>query len=396
MAEVKSAPTPESKKATATPKQETKSDVGELEYSDNRSSTAQLVSLQAAADGNSNRSNTAQLKAKASVFTGASRVTQLKAASDLSRPASSSAPVQLKAGVSVNNDPKLEREADVMGAQALQGKFMDSGLIANETPSRASNQPLQFKSAAEMQWDKKGDKGTEKGMKKVDEAEKPASNIGESIDEFLVKLEAYIDVFDSLNFKNLKEAKKNKDKVLLLEKLGMALGYTALGLGIAAAATVALGTGGAALPLLAAALCVTVLKTGAKYKTGKMKEAAADPAMAAGLGTADAVSAAAGAVTPGIGVGFVVLELGMQTKTVIELINDKQETTKVFSNLLSTIQKIEDDIKANVVPKAEAEHGDKLAQMMNKLADLKVKIKGVDAGAKAGFDQVIETANTAV
>jgi hypothetical protein len=144
----------------------------------------------------------------------------------------------------VNNDPKLEREADVMGTKALQGKFMDSGSIVNQTPSRASNQPLQFKSAAEMQWDKKGDKGTEKGMKKVDEAEKPASNLGESIDEFLLKLEAYIDVFDSLNFKNLKEQKKNKDKILLLEKLGMALGYTALGLGIAAAATVALGTGG--------------------------------------------------------------------------------------------------------------------------------------------------------
>ena len=127
-----------------------------------------------------------------------------------------------------------------------------------------------------------------------------------------------------------------------------------------------------------------------------MKEAAADPIAATGFAATDALVEGAGAVTPGIGVGFVVLELGMQTKTVIQLENDKQEATKVFSNLFSTIQKIEDDIKANVVPKAEAEHGDKLSKMLNKLAELKVKIKGVDAGAKAGFDQVIETANTEV
>lgn len=54
MAEVKSAPKADNKQTTAAPKQEAKSEVGELEYSDNRSSTAQLVSLQAAADGRGN------------------------------------------------------------------------------------------------------------------------------------------------------------------------------------------------------------------------------------------------------------------------------------------------------------------------------------------------------
>lgn len=94
MAEFKNAPAPESKKATATQKQEGKSESAELEYADNRSSTAQLVSLQAAADDKGNRSNTTQLQAKASLFTGASRLAQLKAASDLRQPTSSSAPVQ--------------------------------------------------------------------------------------------------------------------------------------------------------------------------------------------------------------------------------------------------------------------------------------------------------------
>ena len=94
MAEFKSAPTTETKKATAAPKQEAKSEVAELEYADNRSSTAQLVSLQSAADDKGNRSNTTQLQAKASLFTGTSRIAQLKAASDLRQPAGSSAPVQ--------------------------------------------------------------------------------------------------------------------------------------------------------------------------------------------------------------------------------------------------------------------------------------------------------------
>ena len=63
MAEFKNAPTTENKQTTAAPKQEAKSEVPELEYADNRSSTAELVSLQAAADGRNNRSTTAQLQA---------------------------------------------------------------------------------------------------------------------------------------------------------------------------------------------------------------------------------------------------------------------------------------------------------------------------------------------
>ncbi|MEY3647525.1 MAG: hypothetical protein RLZ13_407 [Bacteroidota bacterium] len=94
MAEFKSAPTTETKKATASPKQEGKIESSELEYADNRSSTAQLVSLQSAADDKGNRSNTTQLQAKASVFTGLSRIAQLKAASDLRQPAANDAPVQ--------------------------------------------------------------------------------------------------------------------------------------------------------------------------------------------------------------------------------------------------------------------------------------------------------------
>ncbi len=247
MAEFKNAPAAESKKATATQKQEGKSETAELEYSDNRSSAAQLVSLQAAADDKGNRSNTTQLQARASLFMGASRLAQLKAASNLHQPTSSTTPVQrqenktglpdqlksgmeslsglslsdvkvhrnsdkpaqlqahayaqgtdihlgpgqekhlphelghvvqqkegrvkpttqLKGKVNINDNVGLEKEADVMGAKALQLKAM-SGLQPTQTSSNSSifsSNTFQLapkKSAVEQQWDKKGDRGTEK------------------------------------------------------------------------------------------------------------------------------------------------------------------------------------------------------------------------------------------
>ena len=128
MSELKNAPAQESRNATVTSKHEGKSEGAELEYSDNRYITAQLVSLQSAADDKGNRSNTTQLQAKASAFTGTSRLAQLKAASDLRQPDSRSNPVQreenktglpdqLKSGMeSLSNlslnDVKVHRNSD--------------------------------------------------------------------------------------------------------------------------------------------------------------------------------------------------------------------------------------------------------------------------------------------
>ena len=268
MAEFKNAPAPESKKATAAPKQEAKSEVAELEYADNRSSTAQLVSLQSAADDKGNRSNTTQLQAKATLFTGTSRVAQLKAASDLRQPAGSSAPVQrqenktglpdklksgmeslsglsmsdvkvhrnsdkpaqlqahayaqgsnihlgpgqekhlphelghvvqqkegrvkptvqLKGHVNVNDNPGLEKEADVLGAKALQMKAMPNFQAAQTSSTSSSFFSNTFqlaKSAAEQAWDKKGDKGTEKINRREDDqwAIGPKTEDGKSVQD---------------------------------------------------------------------------------------------------------------------------------------------------------------------------------------------------------------------
>jgi hypothetical protein len=140
MAEFKSAPTTETKKATAAPKQEGKIESSELEYADNRSSTAQLVSLQSAADDKGNRSNTTQLQAKASVFTGASRIAQLKAASDLRQPAGSSAPVQRQENKTGLPD-KLKS-----GMESLSGLSMSDVKV-----HRNSDKPAQLQAHAYAQ-----------------------------------------------------------------------------------------------------------------------------------------------------------------------------------------------------------------------------------------------------
>lgn len=140
MAEFKNSPAPESKKATAAPKQEGKSESAELEYADNRSSTAQLVSLQAAADDKGNRSNTTQLQAKATLFTGTSRVAQLKAAHDLRQPTSTSAPVQRQENKTGLPD-KLKS-----GMESLSGLSMSDVKV-----HRNSDKPAQLQAHAYAQ-----------------------------------------------------------------------------------------------------------------------------------------------------------------------------------------------------------------------------------------------------
>jgi hypothetical protein len=80
--------------------------------------------------------------------------------------------VQLKGHVNVNDNPGLEKEADVLGAKALQLKAMpgfQAGQTASSSSSFFSNTFQLVKSAAEQAWDKKGDKGTEKINRREDD-----------------------------------------------------------------------------------------------------------------------------------------------------------------------------------------------------------------------------------
>lgn len=52
--------------------------------------------------------------------------------------------VQLKGKVNVNDDPRLEKEADVLGAKALQAKFIESNIEKGSVTNFSSNQPMQL------------------------------------------------------------------------------------------------------------------------------------------------------------------------------------------------------------------------------------------------------------
>ena len=128
MGEFSSQSEQKNKTATPAPVPEEISSTGELEYVDTRASTAQLISLQAAADGRSNRSTTAQLQAKALSHAGNSRIAQLQALSDSRTATTKTNPIQraenktglpdqLKLGMeSISglslNDVKVHRNSD--------------------------------------------------------------------------------------------------------------------------------------------------------------------------------------------------------------------------------------------------------------------------------------------
>uniref|UniRef100_UPI004048913F eCIS core domain-containing protein n=1 Tax=Algoriphagus sp. TaxID=1872435 RepID=UPI004048913F len=128
------------KTATPAPVPEEISDTGELEYVDARASTAQLISLQAAADGRNNRSTSAQLQAKALSHAGNSRIAQLQALSD-SRP------------TTAKNNP-IQRQENKTGLpdQLKTGMESISGLSLSDVKvHRNSDKPAQLQAHAYAQ-----------------------------------------------------------------------------------------------------------------------------------------------------------------------------------------------------------------------------------------------------
>ena len=140
MGEFSSQAEQKNKTATLAPVPEEISSTGELEYVDTRASTAQLISLQAAADGRSNRSTTAQLQAKALSHAGNSRIAQLQALSD-SRP------------TPAKNNP-IQRQENKTGLpdQLKSGMESLSGLSLSDVKvHRNSDKPAQLQAHAYAQ-----------------------------------------------------------------------------------------------------------------------------------------------------------------------------------------------------------------------------------------------------
>jgi len=401
MAEFKSAPAQESKKATASPKQEGKIETSELEYSDNRSSTAQLVSLQSAADDKGNRSNTTQLQSKASFFTGSSRVAQLKAASDVRQPVATSAPVQLKAGVPVNNDPKLEREADVMGAKALQGKFMTADPVANQAPASTSKQPFQLVSAAEKDWNRMGDNGTVKGATTT---AVPEYNIGsENVDEFVTNMEAYLALNSKIDFEDLKKEKINKENLVLLEKAGLALSVAATGVGVAAVVAAFAATPVGALGLLVAGIGLGITKAAVKLSTmGKKDGAKTAGQQGTQSGLEAGVEIASAAAAGGIGGAGTVIGAAAavgEAKTISKLTKDQITAKAQLTKMYKGMEDLEAQLSSQAfISKIDPGDGnmDKIAKAADQIKQIKDKILFVDKSIEKGTEETIKSNDSQV
>ena len=477
MSELKSAPKTENKQATAVPKQEVKSDAGELEYSDNRSSTAQLVSLQAVADGRGNRSNTTQLQAKANHSTGTSRLAQLKEASDARSSVSDSTPVQrqenktglpdqlksgmesvsglslsdvkvhrnsdkpaqlqahayaqgtdihlgpgqekhlphelghvvqqkqgrvkptmqLKGKVNINDNAGLEKEADVLGAKALQAKFIAPDSLANQTALPSSTQPYQFVGAAEAQWNRVGDHGTEKSAR---QAPVPTFILGaDNVNEFVKSVEDYLALINKIDFADLKKERANKETLQALQQAGVTLGAAAIGVGVAATITVFIVTPLAPLGLLVAGIGLSVAKAGVKAaadgkRAGGTEAAVSGVSAGVEAGVAVASEAAAGGVGGG-GALMGAIGLGGEIKAIARLRADQVAAKAELTKMSNGMQAIEDQLGSKAFQDSLTDFDGvmnaKLAAALTNIQAIKAKILDVDKSIALGTEQTIKS-----
>ena len=99
--------------------------------------------------------------------------------------------MQLKGKVNINDDAGLEKEADVLGAKALQAKFIVPDSLTNQNIPLSLTQPYQFVGGgAEAQWNRLGDRGTEKGAR---EASAPTFKFdNDDVNTFIKSIEDYL------------------------------------------------------------------------------------------------------------------------------------------------------------------------------------------------------------
>uniref|UniRef100_UPI004047069D eCIS core domain-containing protein n=1 Tax=Algoriphagus sp. TaxID=1872435 RepID=UPI004047069D len=344
MGEFSSQADQKNKTVTPAPVPEEISSTGELEYVDTRASTAQLISLQAAADGRGNRSNTAQLQTKALSYAGNSRIAQLQALSDSRTTTAKTNPiqrqenktglpdqlktgmesisglslsdvkvhrnsdkpaqlqahayaqgtdihlgpgqekhlphelghvvqqkegrvkptVQLKGKVNINDDAGLEKEADVLGAKALQGKFINSDFSPKQLAISSSNQPFQLllgegeeRQAAEVRpapADGGSDEWTMEPFEEVVKDEEDHLHLfifhEDRLVTYLENFNKFLDELSNLELSDSKKAAENLKALYRLEVLSTILNSAGVVLGLSAIgvfSTVTAGLGPAAV-----------------------------------------------------------------------------------------------------------------------------------------------------
>jgi|UniRef100_UPI0040482D59 hypothetical protein len=477
MGEFSSQADQKNKTVTPAPVPEEISSTGELEYVDTRASTAQLISLQAAADGRGNRSNTTQLQTKALSYAGNSRIAQLQALSDSRTTTAKTNPIQrqenktglpdqlktgmesisglslsdvkvhrnsdkpaqlqahayaqgtdihlgpgqekhlphelghvvqqkqgrvkptmqLKGKVNINDNAGLEKEADVLGAKALQAKFIAPDSLANQTALPSSTQPYQFVGSAEAQWNRVGDRGTEKSAR---QAPVPTFILGaDNVNEFVKSVEDYLALINKIDFADLKKERANKETLQALQQAGATLGAAAIGVGVAATITAFIVTPLAPLGLLVAGIGLGVVKAGVKAAADGKRAGGTEAAVSGvSAGVEAGVAVASEAAAGGVGGGGVLLGakgFGGEIKTIVKLRADQVAAKAELTKMSNGMQAIEDQLGSKAFQDSLTDFDGvmnaKLAAALTNIQAIKAKILDVDKSIALGTEQTIKS-----
>ncbi len=300
----------------------------------------------------------------------------------------------MKAKVPVNDDQVLEKEADVMGARALQGKFVDPGILQNAENNISSKQPAQLVKGKETDqpgledlFGEKGVSGQVNPMHASKHNDKlPEKSSTNELKRYVEFLKLFLDDIMSIDFTDANKAKENNDYLRNLEILSTALNTTALAVGITSAfaltavsggmAPLAAVAGGVAVhmamgaSLSAAGLSVDIAKGRAENKltpkkvskgvaregainvtgnnlAGTDKAAEAAGGQIAGMDGARLIADAAnlgGVLSGGVGALFAMFGLKNNRKTFLELHKARIEIIANFNSIGVTLMQVESQL----------------------------------------------------
>lgn len=350
--------------------------------------------------------------------------------------------VQLKGKVNVNDDAGLEKEADVLGAKAINfgmtqttstqlkstsdfpevtqlipgakksssekewnqkgDKDTAKGLMTEKTPAVAE-------SPIERGWDQKGDKGTAKG---ATTEKTPLFNIGsDNVTTFLTKVNAYLELINKIDFSDLKKADESRKNLAILNKMTLGLSAAAVGIGVTGVVVAATAAVFPMLALLVGGIGVGVAKVVTKIASAGKKEGAKDTAqggvedgVARGLQAAfeaggDAVSTGIGAVAGGGGLGVLTGIAGAvgEVKDIIKLSKDQKAADAELQKILASMKGLQKELQSDVfTQKINYEDLPVIFDASNKIDQIIDRINFVNISIKTGTEETIEKSSSDV
>ena len=281
----------------------------------------------------------------------------------------------MKAKVPINDDQGLEKEADVMGARALQGKFVLPNTEKGINIAFSSKQPTQlvdddnpkdnlekefFEQRSQESWSPFGEQavpGKKNPMNATMYADKmPEGSSANEIKRYVAFLKLFLDEIMSIDFTNAKSAKENNDYLRKLEILhtslnviGVAAGITSLfalgaisgGMGpIAVAAGAIAANWAVGASISAVDLGLSLEKSRAKDSLNA-KEISANFTMQGGINVASNL----GGFIAGQAVGiFQILGLKRNRDNFMKLDIGKQAIKAEFNSIGVTLSQVKDQL----------------------------------------------------